>query len=200
MISTLEGTIRAREGNRLLIEVGGGVGLDVYVPLMDLEKTGGEGERVRLMTYLHVKEDALTLYGFLEENERRLFRALLGVSGVGPKMALAILSVNDAGELARTIHEEKPGALTSVPGVGKKTAERIVLELRDRIDIERYLPGASTGAPGLDRGIVGEAITALMALGLARSVAEKAIGRIGIDHLKQPHSVEDIVRNALKHV
>ncbi|UCF05128.1 MAG: Holliday junction branch migration protein RuvA [bacterium] len=200
MISVIEGTIRGREGNRLMIEVGGGIGLDVFVPLRALERIGGEGERVRLQVYLHVKEDALTLYGFLDENEKRLFQALLGVSGVGPKVALGILSVSEAAELARLIYEKKTRVLMSFPGIGRKTAERIVLELKDRIDIERYLPHVPRAVPGIEREVTEEVMTALMALGLTRAVAEKAVSRIAVENLEDPRRVEHIVREALKNV
>lgn len=198
MISTVEGIIRAREGNRVIVEVGG-VGLDIYVPLRTLDSIGKEGEKVCFQTYLNVREDALTLYGFLGENEKRLFQALLGVSGVGPKVALAILSVSEAGELAHLIHEQKTKALMSFPGVGLKTAERIILELKDRIDIERYLPGVAA-ATGMDRELVEEAVTALVTLGLSRVVAERAVAKVAPEELGPPCRVEDVVREALKKV
>jgi Holliday junction DNA helicase RuvA len=200
VISVLEGTIRGREGNRLMIEVGGGIGLDVFVPLRALDRVGGDGERVRLQTYLHVKEDGLTLYGFLDENEKRLFQELLGVSGVGPKVALGILSVSEAAELAGLIYEKKTRVLMSFPGIGRKTAERIVLELKDRIDIERYLPHVPGVVPGIEREVTEEVMTALMALGLTRAVAEKAVGKVAVENLEDPRRVEDIVREALKNV
>ncbi|MCK4237214.1 MAG: Holliday junction branch migration protein RuvA [Candidatus Krumholzibacteria bacterium] len=198
MISTVEGIIRARDGNRVIVEVGG-VGLDIYVPLRTLNLIGKIGEKVRFQTYLNVREDALTLYGFLDEKEKRLFQALLGVSGVGPKVALAILSVSEAGELARLIHEQKTKALMSFPGVGRKTAERIILELRDRIDIELYLPGAEA-APRMDRELVEEAVTALVTLGLSRAVAERAIAKVAPEELGSSRRVEDVVREVLKKV
>jgi len=197
MIGSIEGIVRAKEGNRILIEVSG-VGFEVFVPIRVMEGVGREGEIARLETYLHVREDALTLYGFLDGSEKRLFLLLLGVSGVGPKLALAVLSVCDAGELARNIHEGETRRLVALPGIGKKTAERIVLELRDKIDIDRYLPG---GAPvGVERRIFDEAVSALVALGLSPANAERALERVDLEQLGEPARVEDVVREALKKV
>lgn len=197
MIGSIEGIVRSKEGNRILIEVSG-VGFEIFVPIRAMESVGSEGETVRFETYLHVREEALTLYGFLDENEKRLFLSLLSVSGVGPKVALAILSVCEAGELARSIQGGETRKLVALPGIGKKTAERIILELRDKIDIERYLPG---GAPiGVERRIFDEAVSALVGLGLSRASAEKALERVDLDGLGTPPRVEDVVREALKKV
>jgi Holliday junction DNA helicase RuvA len=197
MIGSIEGTVKAKEGNRVLIEVSG-VGFEVYVPIRVMEQVGKEGEVARLETYLHVREDILTLYGFLDGNEKRLFLSLLSVSGVGPKVALAILSVCDAAELARSIHDGDTRRLVTLPGIGKKTAERIVLELRDKIDIERYLPG---GAPaGVERRILDEAVSALVGLGLSPANAERALERLDPGEMGDSPKVEDLVREALKKV
>lgn len=199
MIASIEGSIEAKDDNRLIVGVAG-VGFEVFVPTRSLAEIGGVGDRVRLRTYLHVREDALTVYGFVDEDEKKLFQALLGVSGVGPKVALAILSVVDAGELARLIYEEKPHELTSFPGIGKKTAERIVLELRDRIDFDRYLTRKRIAASVIDREMTVEAIAALTSLGLSRPAAERALGEITRDDLTDSFGVEDVVREALKKV
>jgi Holliday junction DNA helicase RuvA len=199
VIASIEGGIEAKEGNRLIVRVGG-VGLEVFVPTRCLAEIGGVGDRVHLMTYLNVREDALTIYGFIDEDEKRLFQALLGVSGVGPKVALAILSVVDAGELARLIFEEKPQALTAFPGIGKKTAERITLELRDRLDFDRYLSRERVAAGVIERPLAEEAIAALASLGLGRSSAEKALAKVTSADLGESYGVEDIVREALKKV
>ncbi len=197
MIGSIEGIVKAKEGNRILVDVSG-VGYEVFVPIRVMEKVGGEGEVARLETYLHVREDALTLYGFLDGSEKRLFLSLLGVSGVGPKVALAILSVCEAAELARSIHEGDTRRLVTLPGIGKKTAERIVLELRDKIDMERYLPG---GAPaGVERRIFDEAVSALVVLGLSPANAARALERLDLEELGESPRVEDVVREALKKV
>lgn len=198
MIAAIEGIVSAKGGNRLIIEVSG-VGFEVFVPLRALEAIGGKGEKVRLHTYMYVRDDAMVLYGFLDEKERSLFQALLGVSGVGPKVALAILSFSDAGEIARLIHERKTGILTSFPGIGKKTAERIVLELRDKIELA-YYAGEERVPVFADRDLLKEAAAVLESLGLSRAKAESALGKVSIDELGEGVKVEEIVREALKKV
>jgi Holliday junction DNA helicase RuvA len=197
MIASIEGILLARSGNRVVVEVGG-VGLEVSVPLRVAESLGALGERVRLHTYLHVREDALALYGFPDESERHLFQALIGVGGVGPKLALSVLAITSAGELARIIHEEKAKALMSIPGIGKKTAERIVLELKDKIELERYLPALAAAEAGLPRELFDEALTALESIGLSRANAIKALEAVDASTLGTAYRVEDLVRAALK--
>ncbi len=199
MIASIEGSIEAKDGNRLIVAIAG-VGFEIFVPTRCLAEIGGVGETVHLSTYLHVREDALTVYGFVDENEKQLFQALLGVSGVGPKVALAILSVVEVGELARLIYEGKAQALTSFPGIGKKMAERIVLELRDRIDFDRYLARKRVAAGVIERELMEEAIAALASLGLSRMTAEKALLAITREDLGDSYSVEEVVREALKKV
>jgi holliday junction DNA helicase RuvA len=197
MIGSIEGILRAREGNRVVVEVGG-VGLEVSVPMRVAESLGEEGTTVRLHTHLHVREDTLALYGFPDESERRLFQSLIGVSGVGPKLALTVLGVMGAGELARAIYEEKTKTLVSIPGIGKKTAERIVLELKDKIELDRYLPAVAAEEAGVPRELFEEAVTALESIGLSRSNALKALERVDIQALGASYRVEDLVREALK--
>ena len=197
MIATIEGILRSRDGNRIVVEVGG-VGLELLVPLRLIDALGGEGTRVRLHTHLHVREDTLALYGFSDESERRLFQTLIGVSGIGPKLALSVLSVTSAGELARVIHEEKTKVLQTIPGIGKKTAERIILELRDKIELERYIPAVAAAEAGVPRDIFEEALTALESIGLSRAVAVRALEKVKVASLGQSYRVEDLVRVALK--
>jgi Holliday junction DNA helicase RuvA len=199
VIASIEGSIEAKDGNRLIVGIAG-VGFEIFVPTRCLTEIGGVGETVHLRTYLHVREDALTVYGFVDEDEKQLFQALLGVSGVGPKVALAILSVVEAGELARFIYEGKSQALTSFPGIGKKMAERIVLELRDRIDFDRYLARRRVAAGVIERELMEEAIAALTSLGLSRMAAEKALAAITREDIGESYSVEEVVREALKKV
>ncbi len=199
MIASIEGLIRSKEGNSIVLEVAG-VGFEILVPLRTLERIGNVGEIGRLETYMHVREDALTLYGFLDGREKGLFKALLSVSGVGPKVALAVLSVCEAGELARIIHREQAGDLIAMPGIGKKTAERIILELKDRIDIESFIEGAGEAPEGLERKILDEAASALLSLGLTRTSAEKVLQALDLEEFGDEPRVEDIVREALKRV
>lgn len=197
MIGSIEGIVKAKEGNRILLEVSG-VGFEILVPISAMERLGEVGQIARLETYLHVREDALTLYGFSDEGDKKLFLSLIGVTGIGPKVALALLSVCEAGELARSIHEGETRKLIALPGIGRKTAERIVLELRDKIDIDRYLPG---GAPvAVERRVFEEAVSALVGLGLSPTNAEKALQRVDLEGLGESPRVEDVVREALKKV
>ncbi len=197
MIASIEGVIQSKEGNSIVLEVAG-VGFEILVPLRTLDRLGKIGEVGRLETYLHVREDALVLYGFLDGMEKGLFRALLSVSGVGPKAALAVLSVCEAGELARIIHREQTRDLVAMPGIGKKTAERIILELKDKIDMYSFISGAEEVSEGIERKILEEAASALLSLGLTRAGAEKTLQELDLEKLGEEPSVEDIVREALK--
>jgi Holliday junction DNA helicase RuvA len=197
MIASIEGIYRARNANRIVVEVGG-VGLELLVPARVAETLGTAGSAIRLYTYLHVREDTLALYGFPDEEERQLFQKLIGVSGVGPKLALAVLSTTGAGELARIIYDGKSKALQTIPGVGKKTAERIVLELKDKIELDRYLPAVAAAEAGIARELFEEAVTALESIGLSRANAIKALERVDVARLGEPYSVGDLVRAALK--
>jgi Holliday junction DNA helicase RuvA len=197
MISSIEGILSARTPTAVVIETGG-FGLEVNVPVPALVSLGNIGDRVRLSTYLHVREDALTLFGFGSEYDRGIFIALLGVSGVGPKAALAMLSQGSAADLASMIRSGDVQSLVKVPGIGKKTAERIVLELKDKIEVigEAAVPsGQMARSETLE-----EAVAALMSIGLTRSNAEKALERVEFEGDPSAFAVEDIVKMALRRV
>ena len=197
MISSIEGTLAAVRGSSVVVETGG-FGLEVHVPAPAALSLGSVGERVRLSTYLHVREDALVLFGFTSEYDREVFLSLLGVSGVGPKAALSILSAGSAAEVASMIRGEDVRGLVKIPGIGKKTAERIVVELKDRIELEGGSPGPAgpiTGSETLE-----EAVAALMSLGLTRGNAEKALDRLQLAGGAGDLSVEEIVKMALRKV
>ena len=134
MIGRLRGTIVRLGAESVVIDVGG-VGYEVAVPVRALVELPGVGEDAVLHTHLHVREDQLALYGFGVGDDRDLFRLLLGVSGVGPKVALAILSTMDADELRRVVASEDAAALTAVPGIGKRSAQKLLLELRPRLEL-----------------------------------------------------------------
>ena len=153
------------------------------------------GERVKVLVHLYVKEDLLQLYGFIDEEERQLFRLLLSISGVGPKLALAILSGLRVQEIQEAIVANMPERLFEISGVGKKTAARIVLELRDRI-LKLQPPGAAKSSARLPGGSVrDDAVSALITLGFSRSVALKAVVESQAN-LDNPQ-VEDLVRESL---
>ena len=192
MIGRLRGTLVAKQPPWLLVEVGG-VGYEVQSPMSTIFDLPGTGKEVTLLTHYAVKEDTAAIYGFLRESERVLFRTLQKVSGIGAKTALAVLSGVSVDEFARLVQNGDIAALTRVPGIGKKTAERIVVELRDRVD------GISMTAPGfsespMPRDAVTEASVALQQLGYkpAESV------RLVKDAAKPGDDAEAIIRKALK--
>jgi len=197
MISSVEGMLAEKREASVVVETGG-FGLEIHVPAPAVARLGPIGERVRLETYLHVREDALTMFGFASGYDRSVFISLLGISGVGPKAALAIMSHDSADVLARMIREEDVGALVRIPGIGKKTAERIVLELKDKIEVDGA--AARTEGPGARSGMFEEAVAALMSLGLTRSNAERALERVTLEKDAGEYGVEDIVRMALRKV
>ncbi len=174
MIAYLRGTILEKHPNRLIVDLAG-VGYDVFVPLSTFYGLGEPGSQVALRIHTHVREDALLLYGFATLLEQDLFERLIGVSGIGPKLALAVLSGIEPPELVRAIERGDVGRLTAIPGVGKKTSERIVLELKDRLPSVRIAAVATGGeAPGAPL-LRDDLLSALMNLGYHRPLAEKAI-------------------------
>jgi len=174
MIGFLRGRIADKQLNTLIVDVQG-VGYEVHVPLSTFYDAGEPGAEITLRIHTHVREDALQLYGFLTDLERQLFERLISVSGIGPKLAIAVLSGMDSRELLACVQRGDVARLTGIPGIGKKTAERIVLELRDRL---AQLPGAAPVdvAPvnGVDR-VRGDLLSALQNLGYHRPQAEKAV-------------------------
>lgn len=171
MISRLKGTLLTRDLGSVEVETSGGVVYEVEVPLTVLERLPPVGSPVELRTLQVVREDSASLFGFLEPHERELFKRLLGASGVGAKLALAMLSTYSAPRLAQALAERDLGALTQVSGVGKKTAERISLELADRV---RDLALVRAGAPGSSPALEG-AVSALVALGFSYADADASV-------------------------
>ncbi len=171
MIARLCGTIFEKHPNRLIVDVGG-VGYDVSVPLSTFYGLGDPGSRIALRIHTHVREDALLLYGFATALEQDVFERLIGVSGIGPKVALAVLSGIEPPDLVRAIQRGDLARLTAIPGVGKKTAERIVVDLRDRLPrVEASATEPAAPAPAMRDDL----LSALMNLGYHRPLAEKAV-------------------------
>ena len=194
MIASLRGTLAAKAEGHCVIEAGG-VGYAVNVSSHTLRVLPERGEPVFVLTRQVVREDSLALFGFAEERELRLFDLLIAVSGVGPKLALTVLSGLDADSLARAIRKEQVAALVAIPGIGRKTAERLVVELRDKLDPVGAAEPARDGAL-LPRGErYQDAVAALQKLGYSPSQAQEAVRRAGQD-LDDP-SLEDLVRLAL---
>jgi Holliday junction DNA helicase RuvA len=174
VIAYLRGRILEKHPNRLVIDVSG-VGYDVFVPLSTFYGLGDPGSETALRIHTHVREDALVLYGFSTLLEQELFERLIGVSGIGPKVALAVLSGIEPLELIRAIERGDLARLTAIPGVGKKTSERIVLELKDRLpraQVAAVAAGAAASEPSTLRD---DLLSALVNLGYHRPLAEKAV-------------------------
>jgi Holliday junction DNA helicase RuvA len=175
MIAFLRGRVVDKQPNRVIIDIQG-VGYDVHVPLSTFYEIGDVGTDVELRVHTHVREDALQLYGFLTDLERQLFERLIAISGIGPKLAIAVLSGMDPRDLLMAVQRADVARLTGIPGVGKKTAERIVLELKDRLAQIALPPAAQTAEamPQSDR-LRADLLSALQNLGYHRPQAEKAI-------------------------
>lgn len=173
MIAHLQGRILDKQPNRVVVDVGG-VGYDVHVPLSTFYGLGAAGADIALRIHTHVREDVIALYGFATRLEQELFERLIGVSGIGPKLALAVLSGIEPDELIRAIEQTDVARLTSIPGVGKKTAERIVLELKDRLPRVPHA-GPPAGAPVPLSGLRDDLLSALVNLGYHRPLAEKSV-------------------------
>jgi Holliday junction DNA helicase RuvA len=172
MIARLNGTISEKHPNRIIVDVNG-VGYDVLVPLSTFYGLGDAGAGVTLRVHTHVREDVIALYGFATALEQDLFERLIGISGIGPKLALAVLSGIDPGELVRAIRSQDVARLTRIPGVGKKTAERIGLELKDRLPQTMGTAGGDVIEDADD--VKADLLSALLNLGYNRAVADKAV-------------------------
>ena len=193
MIAHLDGKLMRRRPGDVVVEVGG-VGYRVSVPLSTYSALPADGGRCALFIHTHVREDALALYGFATEREREVFELLITVSGIGPRLATNILSGVDAAELVRVIAERDSDRLQSVPGVGKKTAERIAVELGERA---RAMSEVAAGEPAA--GLGGDLASALINLGFSPAQAERA-GREAQRALGPGASLAEAVREALRRV
>ena len=194
LIAAVEGTIEGRSADAVLVRIGGGITLRVFVPARDLADLSGAGQHVRLLAHLIVREDDLQLYGFVSEQGRTLFEAMLSVSGVGPKAALAVLSVLSPEELGGAIVAGDAPAISRAPGVGKRTAERIILDLKGRME-EEFGPMLAVGSvPVATRGTGDPALQWLLGLGFSALEARQALSVEQEDGL----STEERVRRALQ--
>jgi Holliday junction DNA helicase RuvA len=174
MIAFLRGRILDKHPNRIVVDVNG-VGYELYVPLSTYYDVGDTGAEISLRVHTHVREDALQLFGFLTTLEQLLFERLISISGIGPKLAIAVLSGIDSRELVVAVQRADVARLTAIPGIGKKTAERIVLELKDRLrDVAAADGGAGEPRPSGDR-LRDDLVSALENLGYHRPLAEKAV-------------------------
>ncbi len=191
MIAHLRGTLLAKHPNQAIVETHG-VGYDVAISVPTFTGMPAEGAEVALHIHTHVREDALSLYGFLRLAEKQLFERLLTVSGIGPKLAITILSGMPADEMIEAIRGGDLARLTRIPGIGKKTAERMVLELRDKLPAPQ---GASETSTAPASPVEEDVISALINLGYQRAAADKAL--LAARGNKSPQSFEVLFREAL---
>jgi Holliday junction DNA helicase RuvA len=193
----LQGKLIQKRPPRLLIDVQG-VGYEVDAPMSTFYQLPETGQSVTLHTHLVVREDAQLLYGFASEAERALFRNLIRINGVGPRLALTILSGISTEDFVRCVHENNAAALVSLPGIGKKTAERLIVELRDRLKDEESYAGAALPAGGRVTAPVaspvGDAVSALIALGYKPQDASKMVRAVSVDGM----DAENIIRLSLQ--
>jgi Holliday junction DNA helicase RuvA len=203
MIAHLSGTLLSKQPTSAIIDVGG-VGYDVVIPLSTFYELGEIGEPVQLRVYTHVREDIIQLFGFKTSRERELFLQLISVNGVGPGLAIKLLSGMNADEMIASIRTNNLVRLVAIPGVGRKTAERLVVDLRDKIaalsspalEEEFAAKAAASGAPATTDSMRDDAMSALSNLGYQRSAAEKAV-KNAIDE-GGDLSVEVILRRSLR--
>ncbi|MCL5267189.1 MAG: Holliday junction branch migration protein RuvA [Bacteroidetes bacterium] len=197
MIYRLTGRLIEKSPTSLVVDVNG-VGYEMNVPLTTYDTIGNIDDEVSLFTVLVVHEDNMSLYGFGSQDERRLFKLLISVTGIGPRTALSLLSSANVADIYEFIATSNSQALTSIPGIGKKTAERLVLELRDKI----HRAGMTLGGEKTEvkEEIRGEAVDALVALGYSRLQCERAIREVLKRDASAGNTVEQLVRSALKEV
>ncbi len=193
MIASLTGKLRRKANDYLIVDVAG-VGYQVQVPLSTYYVLPEVGEEICLSIHTHVREDTLSLFGFLTEAEKEMFLLTLGVSGIGPKLALSILSSLSVVEITSAIFAADDSKLCTIPGIGKKTAARMVLELKDKI---KFLPKAQTmpGQPEAGTDVVEDAVSALVNLGYKKPLAEEVLKKVRQSKPESP--VEDLIREAL---
>lgn len=198
MIGRLRGTLAEKQPPHLILDVNG-LGYELEVPMTTLYRLPSVGEPLTLHTHLVVREDAHLLYGFFEKRERELFRELIRLNGVGPKLALALMSGLEVDDLVRCVQAQDTSVLVKIPGVGKKTAERLLVELKDRFKAWEAVPGMATlvvepRAGGAVSSAENDAVSALISLGYKPQEASRAVSAIKEDGL----SSEDMIRRALK--
>jgi Holliday junction DNA helicase RuvA len=193
MIGRLRGTLISKQPPSLLIEVGG-VGYDVDAPMSTIYDLPATGKEVTLLIHYALREDGVSLYGFLREPDRAMFRHLLKVSGIGAKIALAVLSGVSTDDLSRLVHAGDVVALTKIPGIGKKTAERMVVELRDRVDAVGVRLPSTIAGEAMPADPVAEATVALQQLGYKPVEASRLVQKVAADG----DTAEAIIRKALR--
>ena len=196
MIAHINGELSKVETDYVVIDVNG-VGYKVYAPLPVIAGLPRPGAKVKLHTYMHVKEDALTLYGFSEPDQQNLFELLLTVTGVGPKVALNILSVLSVENIVDAISREDHLSLNRVPGVGNKMAQRIILELREKLTTLAWVERAKKAAAPAERAVIDDVVEGLVALGYDRQAARRA-AEAALSSVEDKKDTSEVLRVALR--
>ena len=199
MIGYIEGKLSVKTPALIVIDVGG-VGYEMHVSLTTYNQIGKTVEKLKILTYLYVKEDKLDLYGFAAEDEKGFFKTLISISGIGPSVAVRILSAIKVDRFKAAIMDENIGILTTIPGIGKKTAQRIIVELKDKIGIltdkeKSYLIDKDPE----ERAVINDSISALVSLGYSRAVAQKSVDKV-LAETKEEIKIEVLIRKSLKFV
>lgn len=202
MITYIRGILEGMEEDKVIVDVGG-VGYGIYMAGTAMGRLPALGKEVKIHTYLHVKEDLMQLYGFLTRDELRVFRLLIGVSGIGPKGGLGILAQLTPDELRFAVMSKDIKAISAAPGIGKKTAEKLIVELKDKLKIEDVLDHQVEAANGAAedtvnaQGLQADAVQALTALGYGSTEALQAVRKVEMD---ESTTVEDLLKGALKYL
>ncbi len=200
MYSYIKGILTEIEADKIVVEAGG-IGYNIYTTAQTFDYLPSVGEEVKIYTYLHLREDIMMLYGFLTKDDLMVFKLLIGVNGIGPKGALAILSVMTTDDLRFAVLGDDAKAIAKAPGVGAKTAQRLILELKDKLNLEdafeQKLAHETVGAAVKGNSVKNEAVQALVALGYSSSEALKALGDVEIT---EDTGVEDLLKQALKNM
>ena len=196
MFAYIKGSLEQKSNNFVVIEVAG-IGYKVFMPSNYIDKLGNIGDKVKVYTYYYVREDNISLYGFSSNEELRMFELLISVSGIGAKSAIATLSEVSPSSFALSVITNDVSKLTKIPGIGKKTAERLILELKDKLKtestIEKY---EETKSVIVENEKIDEAISALQVLGYSRREVENIIEKIDVEKLE----LEDIIKQGLKYL
>ncbi len=202
MIQFIRGRLSAVEDDHIVVETGG-IGYGIFMPVTAMESLPGVGEEVLVYTYLNVKEDDLQLFGFLYQDDLEIFKQLITVSGIGPKGAIGILSSLSPDDLRMAVLSDDVKAIAAAPGIGKKTAEKLILELKDRFSMEDVLDRASGTRTGTNAALAGDsdtasdAVQALVALGYGNTEALRAVRQV---EAGPDTSVNEVLKEALKYL
>jgi Holliday junction DNA helicase RuvA len=197
MIASLTGVLKSKNPTEVLIDVNG-VGYSVTIPFSTYERLGAVESKITLLTHLHVREDAMQLFGFASPEERFFFKLLITVNGIGPKIAQGILSGISVADLKQHIAHENISALTAIPGVGRKTAERLIIELRDKIGKVETSTSGSILMQDAEGDLRQEALLALTSLGYNRPIAEKALRQVLTETKGEKLSLQELIKRALR--